>query len=1211
MKSLRLHTSFVWLLLSVFPALLSAQPVWQSSVTAVGTAATATVNRPASTESGDLLVVGVMFEKGTDVVITPPTGWTLIGRTDTGSNNGMATYFKVATASEPTSYGFALTNGPKWSIGISRITGANADVPVFAFSSASASSAATSVISASVGAVPAYSLVLSFHSNKKPATYTPASGTTERYDAPNTSGGLPSNMMATFATTTGGATTARSATASESEVWVAQQVVIASGNTQTYTSGNAIFTVPIGVTEITVEAWGGGGGGGRGSGSNFGNGAGGGAYARRVITSVLPGQEYTVEVGSGGLGSNGNNRAGSPGQGSDFGSGLLTALGGARGGNGGSNGAGGSATTGTGIVSFAGGTGASTGGGGAAGTSEAGSNAAGNTGGFGGSLFGGNGGNGPAGSGAGYGGGGAGASGQSATVGDGANGAIRVTFSRGELLLSQPLDAVVGSRVAYVVSRVNASGTPITSGSLTLDLSRSPILSSAQFFAAPSGGSAITSITIPNGSSSATFYFTASVANTYDVTVSSTLYASVTDDIQFFTAPATQFLITQTNGQPIGSQLRNIPFSIRVTLADQFGNAVSNTGGTTTITLSAAGGATAGALQFANNPGATVTASLSAGASSVTLTNVLYTGLSSTAGLDVVISAIGSVAGDGNGKTGQSNPFSVRDISLTVVAGNASIVADGVSTTSITVTLSSVGEGGALSPIVGETVRVGSNFGILIREGNAVLQETAFTTDAQGQVLFTLRSGTVIGTATVQALCPGSCPASTTVQFIAGAASTSTSVISASKVILSGDANNADILSVLTLRLRDAFGNPTTTTSAIAFTSTLGSVIDAVQNLGSGVYRATLTAQNAGIDQVGATIGGAAIDAKAEIRILPIEQYRTRQSGVWNDPTTWERILPSGVWQNSQVFPQAVSSESVILSPVLDGIAASSSPFPTTNHAVALPADIVSGDRLLLFWSDANTATTVTTPSGWSVLSTSTVSGYRRMVFEKTASGSETRILTVTTSAAERSAHVVVAIAAGSYDGATVVSPLATGTSDSPDAPSLTSGFGSVATLWLAASFSAGDDNNPLPTGPSSFSGLVTGYAGDGNAFARMAVANQTLAASSNDPTAFTLGSTVTWAAATVAIRGATVVVSPSATSALIRDSHTVTLSADQPMDQVIVASGERVHRTRTLCSPSWRYASHHLHRWHHHDRQYGQHPLHGRPRGACTQLCKQCELRV
>ena len=66
-------------------------------------------------------------------------------------------------------------------------------------------------------------------------------------------------------------------------------------------NGNGTFTVPAGVTSITVECWGGGGRGGTRTTSGAGGGGGGGAYSRSVI-AVTPGSNHTVNVGSGSTG---------------------------------------------------------------------------------------------------------------------------------------------------------------------------------------------------------------------------------------------------------------------------------------------------------------------------------------------------------------------------------------------------------------------------------------------------------------------------------------------------------------------------------------------------------------------------------------------------------------------------------------------------------------------------------------------------------------------------------------------------------------------------------------------------------------------------------------------------------------------------------------------------------------------------------------------
>ncbi|WP_044117959.1 T9SS type A sorting domain-containing protein [Alkaliflexus imshenetskii] len=73
------------------------------------------------------------------------------------------------------------------------------------------------------------------------------------------------------------------------------------------TPGNGTWTVPAGVTQITVEAWGGGGGGGgSNSNNNGGSGGGGGGYATYTIT-VTPGQSIPYTVGAGGSGGAANN----------------------------------------------------------------------------------------------------------------------------------------------------------------------------------------------------------------------------------------------------------------------------------------------------------------------------------------------------------------------------------------------------------------------------------------------------------------------------------------------------------------------------------------------------------------------------------------------------------------------------------------------------------------------------------------------------------------------------------------------------------------------------------------------------------------------------------------------------------------------------------------------------------------------------------------
>ncbi len=213
-------------------------------------------------------------------------------------------------------------------------------------------------------------------------------------------------------------------------------------------ASNGTFTVPAGVTQITVEAWGAGGGGGSGLGSTCwdgGGGGGGGAYARSVI-SVVPGTPYSVTVGTGGSSVFALSAFATPGTASNFGGGLVVAPGGFGGqsNTGGASGSGGpGAPVGVGQFVYSGGSGSfgsfgncSTpsgsggGGGSSAGTGQNGNTASGPSGAIA-PLGGGNGGSGVV-NGSGQNGtipGGGGGGSGNGVGGTGARGEVRITYS--------------------------------------------------------------------------------------------------------------------------------------------------------------------------------------------------------------------------------------------------------------------------------------------------------------------------------------------------------------------------------------------------------------------------------------------------------------------------------------------------------------------------------------------------------------------------------------------------------------------------------------------------------------------------------------------------------------------------------------------------------------------------------------------------------------
>ncbi len=86
---------------------------------------------------------------------------------------------------------------------------------------------------------------------------------------------------------------------------VEKTATLGSGTTTTQivfdTAGTSTFTVPTGVTEVTVKAWGAGGGAGGGGTSDAGGAGGGGGFIQGTIP-VIPAENLTVKVGDGGYG---------------------------------------------------------------------------------------------------------------------------------------------------------------------------------------------------------------------------------------------------------------------------------------------------------------------------------------------------------------------------------------------------------------------------------------------------------------------------------------------------------------------------------------------------------------------------------------------------------------------------------------------------------------------------------------------------------------------------------------------------------------------------------------------------------------------------------------------------------------------------------------------------------------------------------------------
>ena len=80
-----------------------------------------TVQKPSGTLEGDMMVAWLCGDSSNRKNITPPSGWSVIydqSSPDLGGSAQMFGYYKVATASEPSSYGFTFSGSVGFSKGI-------------------------------------------------------------------------------------------------------------------------------------------------------------------------------------------------------------------------------------------------------------------------------------------------------------------------------------------------------------------------------------------------------------------------------------------------------------------------------------------------------------------------------------------------------------------------------------------------------------------------------------------------------------------------------------------------------------------------------------------------------------------------------------------------------------------------------------------------------------------------------------------------------------------------------------------------------------------------------------------------------------------------------------------------------------------------------------------------------------------------------------
>lgn len=143
---------------------------------------TLTINKPAGTVSGDVMIAGIAVRPET-ATITPPSGWTLVRRVDNANPNAnsLAIYRKVAGGSEPSSYGWTFSTSTGSAGGILTFSGVDASSPVDVEDGQNTGNGLSHASPSVITTVP-NTMLVTFHAFTSAAAWAPPSGMTEACD---------------------------------------------------------------------------------------------------------------------------------------------------------------------------------------------------------------------------------------------------------------------------------------------------------------------------------------------------------------------------------------------------------------------------------------------------------------------------------------------------------------------------------------------------------------------------------------------------------------------------------------------------------------------------------------------------------------------------------------------------------------------------------------------------------------------------------------------------------------------------------------------------------------------------------------------------------------------------------------------------------------------------------------------------------------------
>src|SRR5687767_3827087 len=202
------------------PYVIDPAVTYRAAQTATTTGATSlAINVPAGVQTNDLLVAHIA--RVGNAAINTPSGWTAAGGTNNGNFIRQATYYRVASGSEPASYTWTWTGSQAAAGGMSAYYGVKGSSPLDVVGTATTANNTTTVSAPSLTTTTNDALVLAFFASNSNSTYSTAAGMTERHDVATTGMSLGTDDMSQA---TAGATGVKTSTASVSGRVVGHQV---------------------------------------------------------------------------------------------------------------------------------------------------------------------------------------------------------------------------------------------------------------------------------------------------------------------------------------------------------------------------------------------------------------------------------------------------------------------------------------------------------------------------------------------------------------------------------------------------------------------------------------------------------------------------------------------------------------------------------------------------------------------------------------------------------------------------------------------------------------------------------------------------------------------------------------------------------------------------------------------------------------------------